>query len=150
MRIPAVRPASLTCSRKGVVKGSAGLARAATRCIEGSISRNSSTLFPAVSAAMLEKPVMLPPGRAKLVTSPTAIGSATAAITIGMVVVACFAARAHGGEGCHYDIYLRTHEVGSQLWHPSRIAIRGTQLEDKVLTLRIAEISEPEPQFPCQ
>jgi hypothetical protein len=31
-----------------------------------------------------------------------------------------------------------------------RIAIRGTQLEDKVLTLRIAEISEPEPQFPCQ
>src|SRR5262245_19512792 len=52
--------------------------------------------FPAVSAAMLEKPVILPPGRAKLVTSPTAIGSATAAITIGMVVVACFAARAHG------------------------------------------------------
>jgi hypothetical protein len=53
-------------------------------------------LFPAVSAAMLEKPVMLPPGRAKLVTSPTPIGSATAAITIGIVVVACFAARAHG------------------------------------------------------
>jgi len=60
----------------------------------------------------------LPPGRAKLVTSPTAIGSATAAITIGMVAVACFAARAHG----------------------VIIAIRGTQLEGKVSTLRIAEI----------
>jgi hypothetical protein len=111
MRIPAVRPASRTCSRKGVVKGSAGLARAATRRVEGSISRNNSTLFPAVSAAMLEKPVMLPPGRAKLVTSPTAIGSATAAITIGMVVVACFAARAHGVKVATMTSTCETHET---------------------------------------
>ena len=39
---------------------------------------------------------MFPPGRARLCTSPAPIGSATAAMTIGMVVVACFAARAHG------------------------------------------------------
>ncbi len=92
---------------------------------------------------------MLPPGRAKLVTSPTAIGSATAAITIGMVVVACFAA-AHGVKVDHDDIYLCTHELSSQLRQPSRIAVRGTQLEDKVLTLRIADISQSEPQFPSQ
>src|SRR5262249_12294814 len=54
------------------------------------------------------------------------------------------------GEGRHDDIYLRTHELSSQLRQPSRIAIRRTQLEDKVLTLRIAEISESEPQFPSQ
>src|SRR5262245_13317914 len=54
------------------------------------------------------------------------------------------------GKGCHDDIYLRTHKLSSQLRQPSRIAIRGTQLEDKVLTLRIADISESEPQFPSQ
>src|SRR5262249_49515854 len=54
------------------------------------------------------------------------------------------------GEGSHNDIYLRAHELSSQLRQPTRIAIRGTQLEGKVATLRIAEISEPEPQFPGQ
>src|SRR5262249_22752003 len=54
------------------------------------------------------------------------------------------------GEGSHNDIYLRAHELSSQLRQPTRIAIRGTQLEDKVSTLRIAEISETEPQFPSQ
>jgi hypothetical protein len=42
------------------------------------------------------KPVMFPPGRGRLCTSPAPTGSATTAITIGMVVVACFAAKAHG------------------------------------------------------
>ena len=60
------------------------------------MSRSNSTLFPAVSAARLEKPVMFPPGRARLCTRPEPTGSATAAMTIGMVVVACFAANAHG------------------------------------------------------
>src|SRR5262249_8000333 len=54
------------------------------------------------------------------------------------------------GEGCHKDIYLRAHELSSQVRQPSRIAVCGTQLEGKVLTLGIAEVSEPEPQFPSQ
>ena len=39
---------------------------------------------------------MLPPGRLRLVTSPGAIGSPPIANTIGIVVVAAFAANAAG------------------------------------------------------
>src|SRR5919109_1744248 len=61
-----------------------------------------------------------------------------------------FRSQSAWGEGCHDDIDSRTHELSSQLRQPSYIAVRGTQLEDKVLTLRIAEISESKPQFPSQ
>jgi 1,4-alpha-glucan branching enzyme len=42
------------------------------------------------------KPVRLPPGRCRLATSPKSTGSPTLAATIGMVEVACLAARAPG------------------------------------------------------
>ena len=42
------------------------------------------------------KPVTFPPGRARLCTKPVPIGSATATMTIGMVDVARFAAKAQG------------------------------------------------------
>ena len=45
----------------------------------------------ATSVAMMEGPVMLPPGLAKLATSPNATGSATPAMTIGIVLVAAAA-----------------------------------------------------------
>jgi hypothetical protein len=37
----------------------------------------------------MDNPVALPPGRARLVTSPLPTGSATAVKTIGRVLVAC-------------------------------------------------------------
>ena len=43
------------------------------------------------SSAVLVKPVMLPPGRARLATSPEPTGSLEVDMTIGMVRVACFA-----------------------------------------------------------
>src|SRR5262249_53310069 len=43
-----------------------------------------------------ESPVTLPPGRARLATKPEPTGSAAVAITIGMAVVAFFAADADG------------------------------------------------------
>jgi hypothetical protein len=42
------------------------------------------------------KPVTLPPGRARLATSPFSTGSLTAGNTIGIVEVALFAASAVG------------------------------------------------------
>jgi hypothetical protein len=42
------------------------------------------------------RPVTLPPGRARLATRPVPTGSDTAANTIGMTAVACFAARVGG------------------------------------------------------
>jgi hypothetical protein len=43
-----------------------------------------------------DKPVTLPPGRAKLLTKPLPTGSPTTANTTGMVDVACLAASAAG------------------------------------------------------
>jgi hypothetical protein len=50
------------------------------------------------SAAWLDTPMTFPPGRAKLATSPTPTGSATFTNTMGIVGVACLAARAAGAE----------------------------------------------------
>src|SRR3989454_4478247 len=59
-------------------------------------SRKSSSLLPAVSGAWLDRPVTLPPGRARLATMPLPTGSPAVANTIGITDVACFAARAGG------------------------------------------------------
>ena len=58
----------------------------------GMSSRNSSSRLVAVSSCCIDRPVALPPGRARLATRPTATGSLAAANTIGMSEVACFAA----------------------------------------------------------
>lgn len=59
-------------------------------------SLRSSSRLPSNSLVMVVRPVTFPPGRAKLATNPLPTGLPTAAITIGMVVVACLAARVCG------------------------------------------------------
>ena len=64
-----------------------------TRAMCGNASFSSSRRFPASSSATLMKPVILPPGCARLVMSPKRTGSSFAPImTMGMVLVACLAA----------------------------------------------------------
>src|SRR5262245_13193771 len=58
----------------------------------GTSSRMSSRRFPARSVVWIDRPVRLPPGRARLATRPFPSGSAASAKTIGMTEVACFAA----------------------------------------------------------
>jgi len=57
---------------------------------------SSSSCFPTSASAMMVDPVMFPPGRARLVTSPAPTGSAAPAKTMGIVLVARCAARAGG------------------------------------------------------
>jgi len=59
---------------------------------------SSSSRFPASSAVIWDKPVTLPPGRARVSTNPLATGSPAATITIGIVLVAFWAASAAHGE----------------------------------------------------
>src|SRR5262252_6973424 len=54
--VPVASPPSWICSRKGLEKASVALARAVTRRADGSKSRISCTLLPAVSAATLANP----------------------------------------------------------------------------------------------
>jgi len=59
----------------------------ATREIPGTISLRSCRRFPLNSSLRRLTPVMLPPGRARLVTIPVPSGSDAGAITIGIVLV---------------------------------------------------------------
>ena len=59
-------------------------------------SRKSSRRLPASSGDVSDRPVTLPPGRARLATRPVLRGSATVANTIGITEVAGFAAKTGG------------------------------------------------------
>jgi hypothetical protein len=72
------------------------LASAATRFVEGNTSQISSMVFAKSSPPPLAKPVILPPGRAKLEIRPVPTGSPALNMTIGISVVACLAAVAAG------------------------------------------------------
>src|SRR5262245_18012212 len=75
------------------------LAKTANRRRPGTTSRKISTRLEAVSGSWPDRPVTLPPGRARLATRPAPTGSFAAAITIGMTDVACFAAMTAGVVG---------------------------------------------------
>ena len=58
------------------------------------------------------KPVTLPPGREHVVTRPALTGFALDAKTIGILLVARFAASVPGRAGSHDHIRLKIHEFG--------------------------------------
>ena len=62
----------------------------------GTNSCNNCSRFGAISTCALVTPVTLPPGRLSPATRPSRIGSEAISKTIGMVVVAAFAASAAG------------------------------------------------------
>src|SRR5258708_23403787 len=68
----------------------------ANRRRPGIRSCKSSKCLPARSVCCTDKPVTLPPGRARLATMPVPSGSAAAVKTIGMTDVACFVASTIG------------------------------------------------------
>jgi hypothetical protein len=65
----------------------------------GTTSCSSSSRFDATTVFKDVMPVTLPPGRLKLATRPTAMGSTPVLKTIGMVVVAALAASAEAVSG---------------------------------------------------
>src|SRR6266478_3918410 len=75
----------------------AGLTSTATRAAPGTSSRRSSSRFATNSVETKLIPVRLPPGRARLATRPSLTGSSLTVKTMGIVVVAAFAANATGG-----------------------------------------------------
>src|SRR5215470_15984053 len=64
----------------------------------------------------VERPVMLPPGRARLATNPVATGSPAEAMTIGIVCVALFAACTAGVNSATMTLTLsRTNSAATAL-----------------------------------
>ena len=70
-----------------------GFHSTATRTAVGTMSLSSSRRLALNSGYMVLIPVMFPPGRARLSTSPLPTGSAATASTIGRVLVARLAAK---------------------------------------------------------
>src|SRR5262249_39250689 len=93
-RFNAMDPAAgmISYARFGCV-GSCGLSKTAIRFACGTTLLSNSTCLPAMSGCCIESPVTLPPGRARVAASPAPIGSAEIAMTTGIDVVACLAAR---------------------------------------------------------
>src|SRR5262245_20698455 len=78
--------------------GAVGLTSKANTPALGSNSCSNSSRFGAISSDAWVTPVTLPPGRLRLATSPILTGSAAVSKTIGMVLVAAFAASVAGDE----------------------------------------------------
>src|SRR4029450_4804991 len=68
----------------------------ATRVTAGAASLSSSSHLPPTEKSTKSKPVMLPPGRARLLTKPWTTGAAICTNTMGMVVVSCRSAATLG------------------------------------------------------
>src|SRR5262249_4805332 len=101
----------------------------------GTSSCSNSSRFGATSTLIMVVPVALPPGRLRLVTSPARIGSAAVAKTMGMVVVAVFAASAAGVVVAANQGHLTMNQVGRQCGQ-SFVLIPGEAIFDRdVLTL---------------
>ena len=94
--IPTSRAAVCVSSMNTVLTGLSGFISTLIRESLPRASMSSSTRFPLNSGVRRLNPVTFPPGRAKLATRPALTGSPTATITIGMVLVAAFAARLAG------------------------------------------------------
>ncbi len=89
---PSVRAAAWTSRISSTTAGPPTLPKIANRRRPGTTSRKSSSCLAARSVCWIDRPVMLPPGRASEATRPVPTGSPAAAKTMGMTGVACLAA----------------------------------------------------------
>ena len=76
--------------------GWVGCRRTVTQVTAGTASLSSSNCLPMNAALGPETPVIFPPGRARVLTNPARSGSVRVTMTMGIVAVACWAARAAG------------------------------------------------------
>jgi hypothetical protein len=94
--------------------GLVGSIRTATRETFGTTSLSNSNRLRLRVPPLTVSPVRFPPGRARLATSPVSTGLTAAAITMGIVVVACFAASAAWVAGAKIkSTFSRTNSAAS-------------------------------------
>ena len=93
---PRDRTAACSNAKCVLVIGLLGLIRMAIVVAVGTSSRSNSSRFGPSTPRISVTPVMLPPGRLRLATSPSSTGSPPVRKTIGMTEVADFAAKAAG------------------------------------------------------
>ena len=120
--------------------------RSPTRASLGTASLSISSLLVFSSVAKLESPVTLPPGRARLATKPAPTGSAALVITMGMVVVAFFAANA-GWLSCDHDqINLKTNQVRRKLRQALILLLGKPVLDGDIFSLNPSKLAQLLPE----
>ena len=119
----------------------AGLCSTATRASLGRVSLRSWSCLARISGVSCWlRPVTLPPGRAKLATSPVFTGSVALTMTIGIVVVARLAASAGAWEEATITSTLLPHEVGGHLGEALGAALGPAVLDDDVLAFDVTQL----------
>jgi hypothetical protein len=112
----------------------------------GSSSCSSSSRFGATSTFNWVTPVMLPPGRLRLATSPSLIGSPPVSKTIGITAVAALAASAAGGADSGDDAHLSPHEIGRPLRQPLVSVLCPPVFDLDVAALDVTAFAQPLPE----
>jgi hypothetical protein len=108
-------------ARAGLVE----LMSSATLVALGTIPRSNSSRFGPTSTAKVVTPVRLPPGRARLATSPIWTGSIPIWKTIGMLAVAAFAASAAGAPPIvAITVTLLANQISRQGWQAIVLTLR--------------------------
>jgi hypothetical protein len=92
----------------------------ANRRRPGTTSRKISSRLPARSGAWFDRPVTLPPGRARLATYPLPTGSFAVPKTIGMTDVVCIAARTPPPDVTMTSTFSRTNSAAISVTRSSR------------------------------
>ena len=108
----------------------------------GTASRRSSARLLAISVCWSDKPVTLPPGRARVATKPPPTGSPATGNTIGIADVACFTA-GDTATGRDDDIDLEAHEFGCDLGVALGAALRPSILDRDRAALDPAAFAQP-------
>src|SRR5262245_41790110 len=114
----------------------------ATRAREGETSLRNSSHLPPIDASRLTKPVMLPPGRARLATNPLPTGSETTTKTMGRVL-ASRATAAVTGVACATDQFGScVDELFRQPLHTVHIGGREAVVDPDVAALDPSQLLE--------
>ena len=116
--------------------------RKATRATLGKASLSSSNRLPSRSGAMMLSPVIFPPGRARLETSPVPTGSAASANTMGIVALAFLAAKIARAGGDD-DVNFETDQFGCKVRQPFEFPFCISVLNDNVFPFDIAKLAQP-------
>src|SRR5215467_14670974 len=103
---------------------------------------NSRRLPTIAGVEMVDSPVALPPGRARLVTSPSVTGSVAEVKTMGIVLVACLAARAWGCASGHDDINLKRNQFGRKGGEPLKLSFGISVFAHDAAALDVTEVTQ--------
>ena len=125
---------------------SCGFQSTATRESLGTISLSSSSRFPASSGTIWDNPVTLPPGRARLSTSPARNRVTRSHHNDRDSPGSFFGSQSIGSSGSDDDVNLETDEIGREVREAIVSTLRIAVLDADVLSLDPSEVAETEPE----